>query len=101
MNFTGIIIGVASFLCIGLFHPVVIKAEYYLGVRCWWMFLLLGVACIAASLLVAEVILSTILGVVAFSAFWSILELFKQKERVAKGWFPKNPKRKGGVMREE
>ena len=93
MNFTGIIIGVASFLCIGLFHPVVIKAEYYLGVRCWWMFLLLGVACIAASLLVAEVILSTILGVVAFSAFWSILELFKQKERVAKGWFPKNPKR--------
>ena len=93
MNFTGIIIGVASFLCIGLFHPVVIKAEYYLGVRCWWMFLLLGVACIAASLLVAEVVLSTILGVVAFSAFWSILELFKQKERVAKGWFPKNPKR--------
>lgn len=93
MNFTGIIIGVASFLCIGLFHPVVIKAEYYLGVRCWWMFLLLGVACIAASLLVEEVILSTILGVVAFSAFWSILELFKQKERVAKGWFPKNPKR--------
>lgn len=59
------------------------------------MFLLLGVACIAASLLVAEVILSTILGVVAFSAFWSILELFKQKERVAKGWFPKNPKREG------
>ncbi len=101
MNFTGIIIGVASFLCIGLFHPVVIKAEYYLGVRCWWMFLLLGVACIAASLLVEEVILSTILGVVAFSAFWSILELFKQKERVAKGWFPKNPKREGGVMREE
>ncbi len=95
MNFTGIIIGVASFLCIGLFHPVVIKAEYYLGVRSWWMFLLLGVACIAASLLVAEVILSTILGVVAFSAFWSILELFKQKERVAKGWFPKNPKREG------
>lgn len=95
MNFTGIIIGVASFLCIGLFHPVVIKAEYYLGVRCWWMFLLLGVACIAASLLVEEVILSTILGVVAFSAFWSILELFKQKERVAKGWFPKNPKREG------
>lgn len=95
MNFTGIIIGVASFLCIGLFHPIVIKAEYYLGTRCWWMFLLLGVACIAASLLVAEVILSTILGVVAFSAFWSILELFKQKERVAKGWFPKNPKREG------
>ncbi|MBR3828897.1 MAG: DUF4491 family protein, partial [Bacteroidales bacterium] len=24
----------------------------------------------------------------------SILELFKQKKRVEKGWFPKNPKRK-------
>ena len=95
MNVTGLVIGAAAFLCIGVFHPIVIKAEYYWGVRCWWMFLLLGVACIAASLLVAEVILSTILGVVAFSAFWSILELFKQKERVAKGWFPKNPKREG------
>jgi len=44
--------------------------------------------------MVEAVIPSTILGVVAFSAFWSILELFKQRERVAKGWFPKNPKRK-------
>jgi hypothetical protein len=94
MNFTGIIIGVSSFLCIGIFHPIVIKAEYYLGTRCWWMFLLAGIGCIAASLMVEAVIPSTILGVVAFSAFWSILELFKQRERVAKGWFPKNPKRK-------
>ncbi|MBQ9963354.1 MAG: DUF4491 family protein, partial [Alistipes sp.] len=34
MNFTGIIIGVATFLIIGLFHPIVIKAEYYIGTRC-------------------------------------------------------------------
>lgn len=94
MNFTGIIIGIFSFLCIGIFHPIVIKAEFYLGTRCWWLFLLAGIGCIAASLMVEAVILSTILGVVAFSAFWSILELFKQRERVAKGWFPKNPKRK-------
>ncbi len=94
MNFTGIIIGVSSFLCIGIFHPIVIKAEYYLGTRCWWTFLLAGIGCIVASLLVEAVIPSTVLGVVAFSAFWSILELFKQRERVAKGWFPKNPKRK-------
>lgn len=94
MNFTGIIIGVSSFLCIGLFHPVVIKAEYYLGTRCWWVFLLVAVVCIAGSLLVASTIPSTILGVVAFSSLWSILELFKQRERVEKGWFPKNPKLK-------
>jgi hypothetical protein len=35
MNITGIIVGLATFLIIGLFHPIVIKAEYYLGVRCW------------------------------------------------------------------
>ena len=94
MNFTGIIIGVSSFLCIGLVHPVVIKAEYYFGTRCWWVFLLVAVVCIAGSLLVASTIPSTILGVVAFSSLWSILELFKQRERVEKGWFPKNPKLK-------
>ena len=95
MNFTGIIIGLSSFLCIGIFHPIVIKAEYHFGVRCWWVFLLLALGCIAGSLLIAETIPSTILGVVAFSNLWSILELFKQRERVAKGWFPKNPKRIG------
>ena len=30
----GIIIGISTFLIIGLFHPVVIKAEYYWGTRC-------------------------------------------------------------------
>lgn len=29
MNFTGILIGVITFFLIGLFHPIVIKAEYY------------------------------------------------------------------------
>ena len=28
------------------------------------------------------------------SSFWSIGEVFKQRERVRKGWFPMNPKRK-------
>lgn len=85
MNFTGIIIGLATFLAIGLFHPLVIKAEYYLGSRCWWMFLVAGILFGAASLLVGNIILSTILGVVAFSSFWSIHELVQQRERVRKG----------------
>ena len=93
MNFTGLIIGVATFLCIGLFHPLVIKAEYYFGTGCWWVFLVLGLVCIAGSLLVASTIVSTLLGVTAFSSLWSILELFKQRRRVEKGWFPSNPKR--------
>lgn len=91
MNFTGIIIGLATFIAIGLFHPLVIKAEYYLGSRCWWMFLVAGILFGAASLLVENVILSTLFGVVAFSSFWSIHELVQQRERVRKGWFPEGP----------
>ncbi|MBO7194273.1 MAG: DUF4491 family protein [Bacteroidaceae bacterium] len=93
-NFSGIIIGVATFLIIGLFHPLVIKAEYYIGVKSWWLFLLLGVLSAMVSLLVANLILSILLGVVAFSSFWSIGEVFQQKKRVEKGWFPANPKKR-------
>ena len=93
-DFSGIIIGVATFLIIGLFHPLVIKAEYYIGVKSWWLFMLLGIVFACASLLVSNLILSIILGVVAFSSFWSIGEVFQQKKRVEKGWFPANPKRK-------
>ena len=94
LNFFGIIIGVATFLVIGLFHPLVIKAEYYIGVKSWWLFLLLGVVSAAASLLVENLVLSILLGVVAFSSFWSIGEVFQQKKRVEKGWFPSNPNKK-------
>ena len=91
MNFTGIIVGLATFLIIGLFHPIVIKAEYYLGTKCWWMFLIAGLIFGAVSILVDNLIVSTILGVTAFSSFWSILELKEQKERVRKGWVPAGP----------
>ncbi|MBR3858998.1 MAG: DUF4491 family protein [Bacteroidaceae bacterium] len=42
-------------------------------------------------MLTEGIILSTILGVVAFSSFWSILEVFEQRKRVRKGWFPEGP----------
>lgn len=93
-NYSGILIGVATFLIIGLFHPLVIKAEYYIGVKSWWIFLLLGVVAAVASLLIENLTASVLLGVVAFSSFWSIGEVFEQRKRVEKGWFPKNPKRK-------
>lgn len=94
MNYTGIIIGLITFLTIGLFHPLVIKAEYYLGKKSWWLFLLAGIITLIASLMVENVYASIILGVVSFSSFWSILEIFEQFKRVKKGWFPMNPKRK-------
>lgn len=91
MNFTGLIIGLVTFLVIGLFHPLVIKAEYYWGIKSWWLFLIMGIAFMVGSMCVADLILSIILGVVAFSSFWSILEIFQQHKRVEKGWFPKGP----------
>ncbi|MDE6872051.1 MAG: DUF4491 family protein [Bacteroidales bacterium] len=94
MNFSGIAIGLATFLIIGICHPIVIKAEYHFGKGCWWAFLLAGLAFSAVSLALTSVIWSTVAGVAAFSSFWSILELFEQEKRVEKGWFPENPKRR-------
>ena len=91
MNYTGLLVGLATFLIIGLFHPLVIKAEYYLGVKSWWIFALSGIIFSVLSILSEDMIWSTILGVTAFSSFWSILEVFEQKKRVQKGWFPKGP----------
>lgn len=93
MNFTGIIIGGSVFLMIGIFHPIVIKAEYYYGTKCWPIFALVGLLTLIGSILISSTVWSVLLGSFAFSCFWSILELFEQKKRVEKGWFPKNPNR--------
>ena len=94
MNFEGPLIGLATFLIIGVFHPIVIKTEYYFGTRPWWIFLLLGLGCSGGALVVESTLASALLGVTGFSSLWTILELFEQKERVKKGWFPKREKKK-------
>lgn len=91
LHFTGPLIGLVTFLVIGLFHPIVIKAEYYCGTRLWWLFLLVGIGCIVGALFLENVFLSAIIGVTGFSSLWGILELFDQRKRVNKGWFPKGP----------
>ncbi len=93
-NLTGLLIGGATFLIIGLFHPIVIKGEYYFGVKIWPLFLLMGLVCVALSVAVRHVVWSTLLAVWGASSFWSIGELFEQRHRVEKGWFPENPRRK-------
>lgn len=89
MHWEGIILAVITFLLIGLFHPIVIKAEYYFGTRCWPIFAIAGVASLIGSVVVSTLILSVILGVLGCAFLWSIHELFQQKKRVEKGWFPK------------
>ena len=92
MYFTGLIIGVATFVIIGLFHLLVIKGEYYFGVKIWWVFALMGVVAVALSIMIADILWSTLLAVWGASSFWSIGELFEQRKRVEKGWFPRRKK---------
>ncbi len=92
-NLTGVAVGLGTFLIIGLFHPIVIKAEYHLGVRSWWGFLVVGLAALTGAVLIEGVVVSALLGVLGFTCLWSIHELFAQRRRVEKGWFPRNPKR--------
>jgi hypothetical protein len=99
IQFSGLIIGISTFFIIGAFHPIVIKCEYYFGTKCWWLFLILGLCGTVASVLIADIFWSALIGVFAFSSFWTIKEIFEQEERVLKGWFPMNPKRAGHYKR--
>lgn len=94
LNFAGVLIGLCTFLIIGVFHPLVIKGYYYLGLKSRWIFLAAGIVTLAACLFIENTIGSILLGVTAFSCFWSILEVNEQKKRVERGWFPANPKHK-------
>lgn len=93
LNWQGLLIGASTFLIIGLFHPLVIKGEYYFGLKVNLAFALLGIASSIGALIVSSMFWSAILAVIAFSSFWSIKEVYEQQERVRKGWFPANPRR--------
>jgi len=93
MNFEGLIIGAAAFIIIGVFHPIVIKTEYYIGVKAWPVFLIAGLISVAVSIVIPSFIFSGIVSVFGFACLWSINELKEQVERVEKGWLPANQKR--------
>ena len=93
MNLKGIAIGLISFLSIGLFHPLVIKGEYYFSKNIWPVFGGFGALMLAVSMKLKSIVASAGCAVIGMASFWSIKELFEQEQRVAKGWFPKNPNR--------
>lgn len=95
LNYYGLILGLAAFLIIGVFHPLVIKAEYHFGKKIWWVFLAAGIIFSAASVLFSNNYISIALGVTGFSAFWSVHEVFKQHERVMKGRAKMKPGKEG------
>ena len=92
-HIAGLAVGLATFLIIGLFHPLVIKGEYYVGRKIRWWFLCAGIILLGLCLYVDDIVASILLGVTAFSCLWSIHEVNEQVERVRRGWFPANPRR--------
>jgi hypothetical protein len=88
----GFLIGIAAFVVIGSFHPLVIKLEYYYGKKVWWALLIPSILLIAASLFVGE-ILSIIFGVLGAGFLWSTFEIFWQHTRAMKGQCKRNPNR--------
>ena len=92
MNVSGLVLGAVMLLAIGFGHVLVVKWEYHLGTK-WWPLLIAGLLMIIASMFVESTLLSGCLGIIGVVFLYSIHELFKQKERVAKGWFPRNPKK--------
>jgi hypothetical protein len=94
INWIGIKTGIAAFLLIGVFHVIVVKAEYYFSKKIWPLFLLVGLFLLVLSLGIPDDGISSIIAIAGISCLWSIKELFEQEKRVEKGWFPSNPKRK-------
>lgn len=102
MYYQGILIGLLSFVIIGIFHPVVIKAEFYCGKKSARWFLAAGIFFCGVSFYIPSVFWSALSGLLGFTNLWSITEVVAQEKRVQKGWFPPNPKRKGKlIVREE
>lgn len=93
MSYTGILIGGITFIIIGIFHPIVIKTEYYFSSKVWGIFLLIGILLLILSALTKNDILSILFGILGFTSLWSIKELKEQETRVQKGWYPNNPEK--------
>lgn len=86
MYFENLIIGLVVFLMIGIFHPIVIKSEYYFGKRVCVVFLVLGI--VFGSLAVhMDDNAGIVIAMLSFTCFWSVVEVLEQYERVEKGWF--------------
>ena len=80
-------------LLTGIFHPVVVKCEYYFSAKIWPVFLVLGLASLGVSALTDNAAVSSVAGILGAILLWCIRELKEQEKRVANGWFPRNPKR--------
>ncbi|MBT3283914.1 DUF4491 family protein [Candidatus Bathyarchaeota archaeon] len=82
MQYAGIIVGIYTFIMIGVLHFAVVKIERVIGSHIWPWFVVLSLGFGVASVMVSGVLASALLGVSGFLFAWSGPELKKQKERV-------------------
>ncbi len=94
MNLTGLSLGFFMLFCIGFGFFWVIKLEYYIGAGVWKAVLALGIVLCLLSLFVPNFTASALLGIFGGSVAWGATELPAQAERVRRGVFPANPKRR-------
>lgn len=99
-NFEGILTALFSLFIIGIFHPIVIKGEYYFSEKIWPVFLVAGLIFCLASIF-TDGLLSVIFALIGSACLWSIKELKEQAKRVERGWFPKNEKREKKSSRKD
>lgn len=94
MNTTGIFLGLFTTVAIGLGFVWVIKLEYYVGAHVAKAVAALGVTIVVASLFIHDFTLSAIVGIIGATIVWGATELPDQEERVARGLFPANPRKR-------
>ena len=56
LNWEGVVVGAASLLVIGAFHPLVIWCEYRFTQRVWPVFLIAGLLCLLTALLIQGIL---------------------------------------------
>jgi hypothetical protein len=93
IQLAGLVVGAYSFFTIIIARWVCIAGEYYISKKLWIGFLIIGIGSLWASLYAESIIWGTILGITGFIYIWGIHEIIEQEERVAKGWYPKHPKK--------
>lgn len=96
LNPTGLILGLFMLACIGFGFWWVIKLEYYLGAGVWKAVMFVGVIICLASMFIPDFTVAALWGIFGGSVVWGATELPGQAERVERGLFPANPKRRGG-----
>ena len=74
----GIIIGVVTFFLIGIFHPLVIKGEYYFGRKVNKFFILFGVIFVALSLYIKSLTQVSLLVSLSVAVFGQLARLLSR-----------------------